>query len=221
MSNPAACPHCRAIARVSPHRELRAVCDVCGGPRISVQGAAVELSGRELAPLRRAEAARRGRAGWRAAAVVGGLLLPSMAVVFSVLLLVLGAHAGLVAAALLFCAPPLVLLFVAIARIGARSQAIPAALDEAWLSAASDAARQAGGAISAAELAAKLGIEEPMAEEMLAMLDAEAAAGGPRVGLWVEAVPPTVAAEPVEEAEAAAEPPAVRNASMTAGPGKP
>jgi hypothetical protein len=205
MSSPSACPHCRAVGRVSPHRELRAVCDVCGGPRVSVRDEAVVLSGRELASLRRAEAARRGRAGWRAAAVVSGLLLPSVAVVFAVLLLVFGAHAGLVAAALVFCVPPLVLLFVAIGRIGARSRAIPAALDEAWLSAASDAARQAGGAIGAADLAAKLGIEEPMAEEMLAMLDAEVAVGGPRVGLRVEAVPPPAAADPVEE-EAAADP---------------
>jgi hypothetical protein len=176
------CPCCGAEAGASPHPELRYACDVCGGPRVPRLDRSIQYGGQEAAHLRRADAARKGRAGWRAAAVAGGLLLPFSILAFLVLLLVFGANAALVAAGLVCVAPVAAFLAFALSRASARGREIAPALDAAWLSAATDVARQTRG-ITAAALAQKLGLAEPQAEELLALVDANSAAG-PRMRIY-------------------------------------
>lgn len=165
-----ACPHCRAEAGTAPHRELRWVCEVCGGPRVPRLDRAVALSGRERPLLRKADAARKARAGWRAGAIASGLLLPVVLLFFSAVTLIFGASFGLVLAALTFSLPLGGLLAYAVSRASARGREIGPALDGAWMSAATDVAAQSRG-LTAASLAQKLGLEEAQAEELMALLD--------------------------------------------------
>jgi hypothetical protein len=166
------CPHCGANADASPHRELRYACDVCGGPRVTFADARVRPSEATVTALRAAQASRRGRARARALALASGLVLPF--VVAIAVLLGLVAHAPL-AAALLggLGALGLVTLDVAALRRAKRhGAAMTTAIDEAWVAAAADVARAAGGAISAPELSRALRIRPAQAEELLAILEA-------------------------------------------------
>ncbi len=172
------CPHCRAEAGVSPHRELRFCCDVCGGPRIPRGHPALRLSGREVAPLRRAESSRKARAGWGGAAIAAGLLLPVTLAAFGLLLLLLGAKLGLLIAAGAVTAPLVAFLVMAASRARSKGAAIGPAIDEAWLSVARDLAQE-GGDVSPPALARRLGIDEAQAEELTALLDVDELTGGP------------------------------------------
>lgn len=216
------CPHCQAIAGASPHDELRLRCDVCGGPRVA--GPRAGLSGREIAPLRRAHAAASSRAAWRAASVAGGLLLGFDALLLGLLILILGASFGLLLAGLATLVPLAVFVLWAMRRAQARGREIGPALDAAWLAAATDVATQAGGALSAAELAAALSIEEPQAEELLALLEVNdmvraPAAAGPRVriGAAAAAAPAAGAMAAAEEEALAAEEAALAPPERSAG----
>jgi hypothetical protein len=170
----APCPCCRAEAGASPHAELRFACDVCGGPRVPQLDRSIQYSGREAALLRKADAARKARAGWRALAIGVGLLLFILLVAFAALLLLLGPGATLFLTALVMGAPIAVFVAVAARRAGASGREITPALDAAWLSAATDVARQTPG-LTAPTLAQKLGVEEAQAEELMALLDVDAA----------------------------------------------
>lgn len=193
------CPCCRAEAGASPHAELRFACDVCGGPRVPRLDRQIRYSGREAALLRKADAARKARAGWRAAAIADGLLLPFTLVIFTALLLIFGASVGLVLVALLIVAPIAAFLAFALARAGARGREIAPALDAAWLAVATDVAQQTRG-LTAQVLAQKLGIEEPQAEELMALLDVNEAVGAaPR--LRIDPGPAPVGATHVAAAE--------------------
>ena len=97
-----------------------------------------------------------------------------MLLFFAALLLVLGASAALVIVALLAVAPFAAFLAFALSRSAARGREIAPALDAAWLAAATDVARQSRG-LTAPALALKLGIQEPQAEELMALLDVNAA----------------------------------------------
>jgi hypothetical protein len=178
------CPCCGAEAGASPHAELRYACDVCGGPRIPRLDRSIQLGGQEAALLRRADAARKARAIWRAIAVGGGVLLPFVLLFFAALMLFFGATAVLVVTAILAAAPVAAFLAFALSRAGARGAEVAPALDAAWISAANDVARQTRG-LTASALALKLGIQEPQAEELMALLDADAAAG-PRLRIGPE-----------------------------------
>lgn len=207
-----ACPLCGAQGGVSPDREFRFVCDVCGGPRVPRVDAAITYSGREAPLLKKADAARKARAGWRGAAIATGLLLPFVMLIAAVLFLILGVSVGLVIASLFAIGPVGAFLAYAIGRAGARGREIAPAIDAAWLSAATDIKQQARGQISAPMLAQKLGIEEPQAEELMALIDVnESISPAPRVrigadpGLPAEAVgalsvQPTQIAAATEEA---------------------
>jgi hypothetical protein len=186
------CPHCRAEAGASPDAELRYVCDVCGGPRVPRLDKSITYSGREIPLLRKADAARKGRAGWRAAAAAGGLLLPFMLLVFGALIAIFGASFGLVLTALVLTAPVGAFLATALSRAGARGREIGPALDAAWLAVAGDVARQTKGALAAPALAQRLGIEEAQAEELIALLDVNEMVSP---GMRIE-VPPERAAPP-------------------------
>jgi hypothetical protein len=178
------CPHCRAEAGISPHPVLRYVCDVCGGPRVPRLDPAVNYSGREDPLLRKADAARKGRAGWRAAAIGSGLLLPFTLLFFAALLAFFGLSFGLFLATAVVVGPIASFLASAISHAGKRGAEIGPAIDAAWIAVATDIAQQSRGAITAQSLAQKLGIEEPQAEELIA----------PRVR--IEAPPLAAAAPP-------------------------
>jgi len=213
------CPHCRAEAGASPQTELRYACDVCGGPRVPHLDRAIRYGGREAALLRKADAARKGRAGWRAAAVAGGLLLPITLAMFGLLLFIFGPSAVLVTLTLLFVAPVGAFLAFALRRAAARGGEIAPALDAAWLAVAAEVAEQAPG-ITAPALAEKLGIQEPQAEELLALLDVNAAVGaGPRVRIAAGPAAEARAAE--EEAALAEQVSAEAGARRAQSPGKP
>jgi hypothetical protein len=170
------CPCCGATAGASPHAELRFACDVCGGPRVPRLDRSIQYSGREAALLRKADAARKGRAGWRAAAIADGLLLPIVLLVFTALWLLFGPGAGMVLVALVMVTPIAAFLAFAASRAGARGREISPALDAAWLDAATDVARQVPD-LTAAALARQLGVDEPQAEELMALLDVNASLG--------------------------------------------
>jgi hypothetical protein len=184
------CPHCRAQAGISPDRELRWVCDVCGGPRVPRLDPSIDYAGRDAIALRKADAARKGRAGWRAAAIAAGLLLPVVLLFVGVLLLVFGLSFALAFMALVALAPVAAFLAFAVGRAGTRSAEIAPAIDAAWLAAATAIARQSPDPVTAAGLAQKLGVEEPQAEELMALLDVNEALLGPaRVRIGVPAGP--------------------------------
>jgi hypothetical protein len=187
------CPHCRAEAGASPDAELRYVCDVCGGPRVPRLDTSIKYSGREIPMLRKADAARKGRAGWRAAAVAGGLLLPFMLLIFGALIAIFGASAGLVLTALVVTAPVGGFLAMALSRAGARGREIAPAIDAAWLAVAEDVVRRSKAPVTAAALAEKLGIEEAQGEELMALLDVNADLSP---GMRIEDLPARIAEPP-------------------------
>lgn len=191
------CPHCKAQAGVSPHGEYRWVCDVCGGPRVPRIDRGIAYSGRELPLLRKADAARKGRAGWRAAAIASGLFLPFIGLFFGALLLVFGLSFTLVTLALISLTPVAGFLAYAMSRAGARGREIGPALDAAWIAAATDVAQQLPGPLTAAELGRKLGIEEPQAEELMALIDVNDALR-PRARIAVDRGAPVSAVSPTQ-----------------------
>jgi hypothetical protein len=129
--------------------------------------------------LRKADAARKARAGWRFAAIAVGLLLPFIIMVFGVFLLLFSANAVLLLVSLFVTAPIAAFVVFAFLRAAARGHEIAPALDAAWLAVATDIAQQTRG-LTAPALAEKLGIEEPQAEELMALVDVNAAVSAPR-----------------------------------------
>ena len=190
------CPHCRGEGGISPHAELRFACDLCGGPRVVRLDGRSSSSGREVALLRKADAARKSRATWRGAAVAAGLALVFTVIPFMLLVLLFGASLLLVLPGL-FIALFGGLLMMAMSRAAAHGREIAPALDGAWVAVANDVVRQSGGALPAPDLAQKLGIEEPQAEELLALLDVnEALSGVPAPRMRIDAPPGPQAAAP-------------------------
>lgn len=169
------CPHCGGRAGVSPHPELRFVCDLCGGPRVPILDPAIAPSGRDTPALQKAEAARKSRAAWRAAAIASGGLMAVTVLLFLLLALFFGLKFAI--AGLLLGAPLGALAGLSLSRASARGDAIAPAIDAAWLAAANDVAEQVPAPLSADVLAKKLGIAEPQAEELLALVDVNAAVG--------------------------------------------
>jgi hypothetical protein len=209
------CPLCNAQAGTSPHGELRWVCDVCGGPRVPRVDRGIKLSGREAALLRKADAARKARAAWRGGAIASGLLMPFVALFFLALMVVFGMSVGLILTSLVFMAPVAGFFAYAAGRAGARGREIGPAIDAAWISAATDIAQQARGPISAADLSKKLGVEEPQAEELMALLDVNDALS-PRARIVVDPPSPGSAASPTQLASAEEEAAAIEQSAAEA-----
>ena len=185
---------------MSPHAELRWVCDVCGGPRVPRLDRAIDYGGRDAPLLRRADAARKARAGWRAAAIASGLLLPFVLLMFGVMFLVFGLKLALVAVSLAVLAPIVAFVAFAVSRAGARGREIAPAIDAAWLAAATAIAQQSRDPVTTASLSQKLGIGEPQAEELMALLDVNEAVTGRRVRF--ESGPTGLPAQPTQVASA-------------------
>ena len=204
------CPLCNGQGVSSQHPELRYACDLCGGPRIPRRDARVKSSGREVPLLRKADAARKARAMFNGLAAASGVALALTVIPFAVLLAVVGFKVLLLLPGLLFTGLFAGMLAFAVSRARSRGNEIAPALDGAWLAAATDVARQSAGPITAADLGQKLGLEEPQAEELLALLDVDSALGGApiprlRVGAGDAVAPPTTSSTVVTssaEAEA-------------------
>lgn len=184
------CPLCNGQGGSSQHPELRFACDLCGGPRIPRLDPRLQSSGREVPLLRKADAARKARAAYRGLAAASGVALALTVIPFAVLLAVVGFKVLLLLPGLFFTGLFSAMLALGIGRARNRGNEITPALDGAWLAAATDVARQIPGPLTAADLGQKLGIEEPQAEELLALLDVDAAVGGaPLPRLRIDAAP--------------------------------
>lgn len=184
------CPLCNGQGGSSQHPELRFACDLCGGPRIPRLDPRMKSSGREIPLLRKADAARKARAMFNGLAAASGVALALTVIPFAVLLAVVGLKVLLLLPGLVFTGLFAGMLAFAIGRARSRGNEIAPALDGAWLAAATDVARQSAGPLTASDLGQKLGIEEPQAEELLALLDVDSALGGaPMPRLRVGAVP--------------------------------
>lgn len=171
------CPLCGATTGCSPDPEFRYRCDVCGGPRVPLQAPRKRAGAKESTALRRAEASRKSRAKTRAGAIAAGLAAigtVGMLGLVGILSMVFGWNIGLwlLAAGLLTAGPLFALTSWLTSRSSRLSKEIPAAIDEAWMAAATDVVEQSKTAVTAASLAKALRIDEPQAEELLALLEA-------------------------------------------------
>jgi hypothetical protein len=136
--------------------------------------AAIVRTGREIPLLRRVERSRIAADAWRAGAwVAGGFGALSLLIASAVLALV---HPGALPTAIsvVFASIPLLVALPAAARANKLRREREQTLDQAWALVASDVvASRANRDVSAADLAAALGIDERRAERLLAHLSAE------------------------------------------------
>ncbi len=167
------CPHCSAIADVEAHPVLRYRCRVCGGPRVPLADNSLEPTGAEWPFLSQAQRARMGVAAWRVAAgVVGAFGALSL---FVTLLTLAFITPGVLATAGLLTAVSVPFVLAALAWVRARKYARERdeAIDQAWVSAASDVVQGKDGELDAHGLARILRIDNDRAEQLLARLDVE------------------------------------------------
>ena len=168
------CPLCHALSDVESNPALYYRCRACGGPRIPPTGVPISEAEANLLRSARAEQMRAAafKAGSGFAAASGALSL----LLTSVVLLVTSPGAFAQFAAVLASLVPFVLAFFAWRRARQHQTALSAALQQAWLWAASRVvaahaqAHTDAGAMSSAALAEALRIDEPRAELLLAEL---------------------------------------------------
>lgn len=172
-----ACPHCHGEGGISPHAELRFACDLCGGPRIPHLDPSIPSSGRDVTLLQKAAAARKQRAIWRALAAGGAAAMALALLPLVITTLIAGPRLFVLAPGLAFTALFGGLLATALARAGKAERVIAPALDGAWLVAATDISRAQGGELTPEQLARALGIEEPQAEELIALVEVAESTG--------------------------------------------
>lgn len=165
----APCPHCRATAAAEPSATLQWRCAVCGGPLVP-SDTSFPRSGAELGSLVGAARASGMAFGWTAAAITLGIVAAFALVVALVLghaapmgAMVLGIVGG--AAATLAIAGGL--------RANNRRREARNLVEQAWASVAGELLAARGGALTAAEVARALSIDEPYAERLLSELSAE------------------------------------------------
>lgn len=164
------CPHGNHVAETRADEELRAACKVCGGPRIALQADNIKLSGKEQAPLGRAESARTGRFLWRtttAFAAAGGALAGLAGMILTAIW-----GAGLFTAGLpiTFAALMFTLSTVAFMRSKSLSKIMAKEINVAWKHAARDVLQQCEGAVTGQQLVEKLGLSSTAAEGLLSEL---------------------------------------------------
>ncbi len=143
-------------------------------------------------------------------------------------MLIAGAHLAMTLVLLFAVAPVASFFAFALHRASARGQEIAPALDAAWLTVAADVAQQTPG-LTAPVLAQKLGIAEPQAEELMALLDVNGAVPMPRMRFEEPARAPAatpaglteIAAGSEEEAALAERIDAVARARLGPGADKP
>lgn len=169
------CPHCGATAGISKEAEFRFACDVCGGPRIPSPKAGRGV--KENVGLAKAEAARKGRAKGRAASIAAGVGFSFFTLLFALFWIIWGLGLFSLLAYGVFSVPLMALYAWGSAKAKREGKAIGPALDEAWMSAASEMLAKNKGQMSSTDLAAALSIEEEKAEELLAMIDVNHSVG--------------------------------------------
>jgi hypothetical protein len=172
------CPLCQALSDVESDPSLIYRCRACGGPRIPPDGSAVSEA--EVAQLRNARSeqmrtgAFKGGAGFAAASGVLSLL------VTTAVLLATAPAPFAKFAAFAACLVPFVLAFFALRRSRAHALKLAAALEAAWLLAASRIVAQEGGQMTSALLAKKLRVDEARAEFLLAEVSVQDLISQPR-----------------------------------------
>ena len=215
----AACPLCGATTGCSPDPEFRYRCDVCGGPCVPLLAPRKRRGAKELAALKRAETSRKSRAKTRGGAIAAGLSaigIVGLLGIAGIISIVVGGNIGLwlFLAGLLTAGPLFGLTFALGKRSSRLSRELPAAIDEAWMAAATDVVEQSTTPVTATSLAKALHIDEPQAEELLALLEASdlvrpegnlAYRGKLRVDTSAAATSPTTDAQQAAEEEARAE----------------
>jgi hypothetical protein len=162
------CPHCGAVARTEPPQigtaeGVRAVCAVCGGPRIpNAEGG--EASAKHLVEQR----AHLGRARLASAATVFQGMFAALATLAAIVL----APATLVGKAFLFAIAlvPLLLAVRSRGRAAAARKLAGDAGEKAWQAAAEAIAKSAPRGVTAAGLAKALAIDEAFADRLLTSL---------------------------------------------------
>ena len=160
------CPLCQALSDVESNPTLYYRCKTCGGPRIPPNGNPVSEA--EVTLLREARAEQLRAGAFKAGA---GFAVASGALSFLVTAVVLLATAPAPVAkfaALVACLVPFVLSFFALSRSRQHTRRLNAALQRAWLLAASRLVAGQGGQMSSALLAKTLRIDEARAELLLA-----------------------------------------------------
>jgi hypothetical protein len=161
---------------MSPDPQFRFVCDVCGGPRVPTQAPRKRSSAKENNALKRADGIRKSRAKYRGGAIAAGVATAGAFGLFgliAILSVVFGWSIAWSFLGALLTAGPLAGLTAWLAsRASARSKELPHVIDEAWMAAATDVIEQSSQAVTAGALAKALNIEEPQAEELLALLEA-------------------------------------------------
>jgi len=166
------CPLCQAISDVEASGTAYTRCRSCGGPRIPPSES--PLSEAELSLLQSARSeqlrATAFRVGSGFAFVSGGLSLLVTLLVF----LVTSPAAIAKLAALVACFVPFALAFFALRSAREHARKFDAALQQAWLLAATRLISAHGGRSSAKELARLLRVDEPRAELLLAEVSVQA-----------------------------------------------
>lgn len=161
------CPHCGGLAKVSPHPELRFVCNICGAPRIETKG--VTLSGRERPALEEARAAGRHRLFWKIGAIFGFTSAAFVIGVTAIALLLGGGSWGMFGG-VVFGLPWVVLAILSLGKARGKTEDVKRALDQAWRMAARDIAMASESGITAADLARQMGLDQAAAENLVAEL---------------------------------------------------
>jgi len=160
------CPLCQALSDVEPSPALYYRCRACGGPRIPPTETPVSEAEAALLLSARSEQLRAGAfkagSGFALASGVLSLLLTS------VVLWVTSPAAVAKLAALLASLVPFALSFFALQRARRHTRALDAALQQAWLLAASRLVAHSGGSMSASALSKALRVDEARAELLLA-----------------------------------------------------
>ena len=160
------CPLCHALSDVESNPTLYFRCKTCGGPRIPPSGKPISES--EVALLRDARSEQLRAGAFKAGA---GFAVASGTLSFLVTVVVLLATAPAPVAkfaALAACLVPFVLSFFALTRSRTHARKLDAALQQAWLLAASRVVTEEGGQMTSAALAKTLHIDETRAELLLA-----------------------------------------------------
>ncbi len=162
------CPHCHAVAAVERSRRLRWRCAVCGGPVVPTEQGVARSQG-ELASLVRAQRAHAMAFGWRAGAIMLGLVAV-LGIGFAMLLLFASHLAAGVIGGIALGAGMLAILLAGRAR--ARDADASDALEDAWQKVAAEVLAARAGQTTAAQLARAMQTDEDHAQALLGKLSA-------------------------------------------------
>ena len=160
------CPWCQALSDVEPSEAFHYRCRSCGSPRIPPSESPISEAEGSLLRAARSEQLRSG-----AFRVGSGFALASGVMSLLVTLVVLLATSPAPfarGAALLASLVPFALSFFALRRARSHAQKFEAALQQAWLLAASRLVAAHSGQLSATRLAQLLRVDETRAELLLA-----------------------------------------------------